>query len=117
MRDALARSAIDPEFRSRLLDTPHAALAEMGVEVPASFNLAFVENTVDATHVLPDFVGSDNAELNDDELEAVAGGLAPLVVGGIVAYGIMEFGAFITREIDAAEDDGDGHNHDRESCG
>src|SRR6056297_3668031 len=111
MRDALARSAIDPEFRSRLLDTPNDALAEMGVEVPASFDLAFVENTVDATHVLPDFVGSDHVELNDDELEAVAGGVFWPGVALAVYAGVKAIGIF-TREADAVEADGDGHNHD-----
>ena len=83
----LARSATDAAFRTRLLADPREALAEaLGREVPATFDIAFVENAAGATVVLPDFVDPD-AELSEDDLEAVAGGIEPLTValicGGI----------------------------------
>ena len=84
----LARSATDAGFRTRLLADPREALAEaLGREVPATFDIAFVENTAGATVVLPDFVDPD-AELSEDDLEAVAGG----VIGGIV-LGLAILGA------------------------
>ena len=87
LNKVLARSATDAGFRTRLLADPREALAEaLGREVPATFDIAFVENTAGATVVLPDFVDPD-AELSKDDLEAVAGGIEPLTValicGGI----------------------------------
>jgi hypothetical protein len=79
----LSRSATDGEFRQKLLTDPRAAVAEFsGREVPEGFNVRFIENTADATIVLPDLVDA-SAELSEADLEAVAGGLAPL---GYVAY-------------------------------
>jgi hypothetical protein len=75
----LARSATDPGFRARLLADPRAAVAEFtGREVSESFNVVFVENTVDATIVLPDPVDAA-AELSEADLEAVAGGSEVIV--------------------------------------
>jgi hypothetical protein len=94
LQEVLARSATDAEFRRKLLTAPRAALSEFsGREVPESLNIAFIENTVDATIVLPDAVDPE-AELSEQELEAVAGGTDPLTtavvslviaVGGLVA--------------------------------
>lgn len=70
----MARSATDADFRRRLLDQPRAAVAEYtGREVPESLQFKFVENKADATFVLPEAVSVDG-ELNESELEAVAGG-------------------------------------------
>ena len=87
IRDILRRSSTDRAFRQRLLDDPSAAVAEVtGQAVPEGLSIRFVENTADATLVLPDFVDPD-AELSEDDLEAVAGGIEPLTValicGGI----------------------------------
>ena len=41
--------------------------------MPESVSLVFVENKADATLVLPDYV-DPNAELSEEDLEAVAGG-------------------------------------------
>jgi hypothetical protein len=94
----LARSATDMEFRAQLLSDPRAALAAFGgksvSEIPESVNIKFIENTVDATIVLPDFVDTE-AELSDRELETVAGGsdlvmtviIVTLAVdGGLASY-------------------------------
>ena len=53
---ALTRSAVDAEFRRRLLTEPHAAVAEAtGVELPPGFRIRFIEqpHDVDALIVLP----------------------------------------------------------------
>ena len=74
MQALLARSATDLDFRQRLLTDAPAALAEFtGRPVPAGTNVVFIENKADATIVLPDPVRAE-AELSEEELEAVAGG-------------------------------------------
>ena len=74
MQEILARSARDPEFREKLLSDPHAAIEEhTGEEMPEDMDISFIENQGDATLVLPDYQDPE-AELEDDELEAVAGG-------------------------------------------
>ncbi|MYF61260.1 MAG: NHLP leader peptide family natural product precursor [Gammaproteobacteria bacterium] len=74
MNELLTRSATDANFRSLLLTEPRAAIAEFtGQEVPAEVDIHFVENQGSATFVLPDPINPD-AELAEDELDAVAGG-------------------------------------------
>jgi hypothetical protein len=84
----LVRSATDIPFRQMLLADPRAAFAEFAgrpvSELPASFNLVFVENTADATFVLPDPIDLA-AELSEQELEAVAGGTTPSSMACIAA--------------------------------
>ena len=84
--ELLGRSATDREFRNKLVSDPRAAIAEFsGHDVSASFNVTFVENTADATIVLPDPVWQAT-ELSDEELEAVAGGSTPAcAVSAVVA--------------------------------
>lgn len=80
----LARSATDMEFRSTLLSNPRAALAEFsGSDVPSDMKIVFVENTADATIVLPDPV-DPAAPLSESELESVAGGATPLFIATAV---------------------------------
>ena len=70
-----ARAATDADYRTRLLETPHAALAELGYNVPETYRIKFVEKSADADAVvvLPDLV-SQAGELSAEQLEAVAGG-------------------------------------------
>jgi len=85
----LARSATDREFRQKLLTDPRAAISEAtGRELPESYNVKFVENTADATVVLPDPV-QPSAELADSELETVAGGLTPTVAPALFGAGMV----------------------------
>jgi hypothetical protein len=75
----LTRSATDMEFRQLLVSDSRAALSQhLGHEVPDSVEIVFVENKADATVVLPAVI-DPNAELSDAELEAVAGGILPLI--------------------------------------
>lgn len=82
----LARSATDAGFRQRLLSDPRAAVSEYtGRSLPESYNVVFVENRADATIVLPEPYAAD-AELSESELEAVAGGLLPLLAACLTAF-------------------------------
>jgi hypothetical protein len=75
--ELLSRSATDRAFRDKLVSNPRAAIAEFsGHDVSESFNVVFIENTADATIVLPDPVWSAT-ELSEEELETVAGGSTP----------------------------------------
>lgn len=72
----LARSTTDPAFRSKLISAPRAAVAEFygkSVSAIADANVVFVENTADATIVLPPFIDTE-AELSEHDLETVNGG-------------------------------------------
>ena len=72
----LQRAAVDREFRQGLLDAPRRTIrATFGVEIPEDYRLRFVEKDpdVDSLVVLPDFRGDDE-ELDDDDLDRVAGG-------------------------------------------
>lgn len=73
----LARAAQDPEFKRSLLADPRAAIEqEFGVKLPAGVNIRVLEEKGDDYYVVlplnPE--GRGNGELNDAELEAVAGG-------------------------------------------
>lgn len=69
-----AKAATDKVFRALVQENPNEAVKQAaGLDVPAGFTVRFVENDgVDATFVLPDFIG--DSELSDEQLEAVAGG-------------------------------------------
>jgi hypothetical protein len=76
----LRRSATDRPFRNKLVTDPKAALTEFaGHSIPDSVNVKFVEKQGDITLVLPPAIGSA-VELNDAELELVAGGAVPVVL-------------------------------------
>lgn len=93
LQQILTRSATDRAFRQRLLTDSRGALQELyGVNLPDSVNLHFVENTADATIVLPDPV-DPAAELSADELEAVAGGVTPVSVAGAYYGSLLLVGA------------------------
>ncbi len=68
----------DNDFRTKLLETPKAALAEIGGRVvPDGLNINIVEETPNTiTLVVPPTPTqfSENAELSDDALDSVAGG-------------------------------------------
>ena len=78
LEQVLTRSATDPEFRQRLLTNPAAALQEdLGFTPPSDYVVRFVEKPADVDEivVLPDPIDA-SVELNEEELEAVAGGVA-----------------------------------------
>jgi len=76
LEQILTRAAVDLDFRTALLLDPRKAILDgLGVRVPASFRVKFIERekNVDALIVLPDLQLQDG-ELEDGDLEAVAGG-------------------------------------------
>lgn len=70
------RASHDLDFRQRLLIDPRTTIYdELGVRVPRSYKVRFIEKDrdIDDLVVLPDYQ-NPSGELSDDELEAVAGG-------------------------------------------
>ena len=97
-QEVLARSATDYDFRQTLIANPAAAieahaLQNHGVtisELPV--NVRFVEPAGDVTYVLPKLTDAGDAELSEADLEAVAGGASPLIIGTYFA-GVATAGA------------------------
>lgn len=99
IENILSRSATEPEFRQQLLNDPKTTVISSyneshddaigAKEIP--WDIRFIEPVGDVTYVLPK-VADGNAELADDELDAVAGGALPLLVwalfGGASALGV-----------------------------
>ncbi len=74
LNKAIARAWTDDAYRAKLLNEPHAALAEVGIEVPAGVTIKVVENTADTLHVVLPMAPEGAAELSDEALEKAAGG-------------------------------------------
>jgi Nitrile hydratase, alpha chain len=68
----VAQSWSDKEFRQRLKDDPHAALAEHGIDVPSGTNLNVMENTSDTVHIV--IPAEPDGEISEDDLAKVSGG-------------------------------------------
>ena len=65
----------DESFKKRLLGNPAAVLKEHGMELPPGVQVKVVENTDKVFHLtLPP--KSSPQELSEDDLAAIAGGLA-----------------------------------------
>lgn len=76
LEQILTRATVDLDFRKALLADPRKAILDgFGVRIPATFRLKFIERSkdVDALIVLPDLQRQDG-EIDDDDLEMVAGG-------------------------------------------
>ena len=71
---AIARAWTDADYKAKLLNDPHAALADAGVEVPAGSTIKVMENSADTVHVVLPLAPGDTGEVSMDELEKVAGG-------------------------------------------
>jgi hypothetical protein len=72
----LQRASIDIDFRKQLLVEPKKAILDaLGVRVPPTFRVKFIEKAedVDALIVLPELQRTDG-ELSDRELDSVSGG-------------------------------------------
>ena len=72
---AIARAWTDADYKARLLSEPHAALAEVGVEVPAGTVVKVMENTADTHHLVLPVEPAEAGELSIEELEKLAGGM------------------------------------------
>lgn len=72
----IARAWADEAFKARLLQDPVSVLKEHGVDVSDDVEVRVLENTDQVIHfVLP---ARTQDELNEEQLEKVAGGLDPL---------------------------------------
>ena len=75
LKEVLERAATDRDFRGRLLADPVAAIRmAFGVILPHNYRIKFMERPrdLDALIVLPDVGG--RGELDEDDLDLVAGG-------------------------------------------
>jgi len=76
LQEVLVRASTDLPFRKQLLTHPDDAIYEaLGVRLPDELRIKFIERpaSVDMLIVLPD-VHAPGEELDDDDLDAVAGG-------------------------------------------
>lgn len=82
------QAVTDEEFRKELLDDPNGVIErETGEKLPEGFKIQVVESdpAYSATFVLPDLVGD---ELEDSELDAVAGGVSIIIIASACAAAI-----------------------------
>jgi len=70
---AIARAWADSDYKAKLLSDPHAALSEVGVEVPTGTTTQVVENTTDTLHLVLPMAPVGAGEFSLDELEKVVG--------------------------------------------
>ena len=69
---AIARAWTEADYKAKLLEDPHAALAEVGIEVPAGMNVNIVE--VDAEKVQLVLPPVPEGAIEDESLQAATGG-------------------------------------------
>lgn len=75
-RRVLDRALADPDFRTKLVASPHGSLSELyGVTIPENADVKVFEEADDSHYVvIPPDMSSISQELTDEQLEAVAGG-------------------------------------------
>ena len=69
---ALARAWADADYKAKLLSEPRAALADVGIEVPARVNVNVAE--VDAENVQLTLPPAPEGEITDEALQGAVGG-------------------------------------------
>jgi len=76
MAELFRKAATDEVFRNLCLQEPREAVRQIfGRELPENFRIRFVDNAgYDLTLVLPDLRTSTEGELDEKQLEWVAGG-------------------------------------------
>ena len=74
MSQLIAKCWADEGFKRKLLADPAATLKAEGVELPAGLSIKALENTDKVFHLVIPAKPTD-AELSDEDLEKVAGGL------------------------------------------
>ena len=79
---AVARAWHDAAYKAKLLRDPHAALAEVGVDVPAGTKMKVIENEADTHHIVLPTAPPNTGSLSRLELEKVAS--AMLVRGNVL---------------------------------
>lgn len=74
----VAKAWLDPAFKERLLDNPHAVLDSHAIQVPAGTQVMIVENTSDTFYlVLPQ---KPSGELSEEDLAKVAAGMSGFAI-------------------------------------
>ena len=73
-RKLIARSWVDPAFKSRLVNEPFAVFKEHGVELDPRKTVKIWENSPDTVHFVIPSPPREAGELSQEELEVVAGG-------------------------------------------
>ena len=69
----VAKAWSDPDYKAQLLSNPRTALAEVGFEVPADFEISVIENSPKKKYmVLP--VQPAEGEISEEALAGIAGG-------------------------------------------
>jgi hypothetical protein len=71
----IAKAWSDPAFKRRLMSDPKGVAKEFGFSVPEHVELRVVENTEHLVHVVVPVRPSADI-LSDEQLDAVAGGMA-----------------------------------------
>jgi hypothetical protein len=72
MQQIIMKAQSDINFKKRLMTDPAVVLGEGGIDIPSDVEVRALENTDKVWHfVLPP---SLNAELSNEQLDAVAGG-------------------------------------------
>ena len=74
IQKAIARAWSDADYKQKLLDNPHEALAEVGVEIPAGKTVKVIENNADAHHIVLPEAPAEAGGLAMEEMERLAGG-------------------------------------------
>ncbi|MEM8572137.1 MAG: NHLP leader peptide family RiPP precursor [Pseudomonadota bacterium] len=80
---AIARAWSDPAYKSRLLNEPYVALAEVGVDIPSETSVQVVEDSNATRHLVLPVKPSNAGELSQGELERIAGGV---VIQSVTTY-------------------------------
>ena len=93
--EVMAKAMEDDTFRVLLKSDPKKAIAQIiGKELPEALNIQIVEETADTLVIgLPPKLEEavEDAELTDDALDNVAGG----ILGGIVAAAVSDTGVLV----------------------
>ncbi|MFC1835033.1 NHLP leader peptide family RiPP precursor [Thermodesulfobacteriota bacterium] len=71
----IAKAWIDEEFKKRLFDDPATVLKESGIDTPERMTVKFVEGKENEILLPIPSRPPESAELSDEDLEKVAGGL------------------------------------------
>ncbi len=93
----IAQAWKDEAYKQELLTNPKAVIGrEFSVLLPEGMTVQVLEeNPNNLYFVLPTRPDLSAAELSDEQLEAVAGGIAPIVVGAVAA-GVVYAGGVVT---------------------
>lgn len=87
----IAKAWTDETFRQQLLNNPKIAVEqEFGETLPEDLNVEIIQEPANTLYIVLPAMPENNDELNDEELEAVAGGLC---VNLVAAYGAAPWAA------------------------